>query len=98
MIIPTGPDTCTVVYDYFLQKDKMEELGESLEKYVEDSLADSDKVQEEDDFICQSVQRGLQSSAYDTGRYAPAVEMADHAFHQKLASQLRSKIEGMKLC
>ena len=69
MIVPTGPDTTTVVYDYFLQRDKIEELGGDLETYVEQSLAESDKVQQEDNMICESVQRGLQSSAYDTGRW-----------------------------
>ena len=46
MVVPTGPDTTTVVYDYFLEKDKMEELGGDLESYVEESLAESDKVVE----------------------------------------------------
>ena len=90
MVVPTGPDTTTVVYDYFLQKDKIEELGGDLESYVEESLAESDKVQQEDNMICESVQRGLHSSAYDTGRYAPAVEMADHAFHARLATHYRT--------
>ena len=69
MVVPTGPDTTNVVYDYFLEKDKMEELGGDLESYVEQSLAESDKVQQEDNMICESVQRGLESSAYDTGRW-----------------------------
>ena len=69
MVVPTGPDTTTVVYDYFLDKDKMEELGGDLESYVEQSLAESDRVQQEDNMICESVQRGLTSSAYDTGRW-----------------------------
>ena len=50
------------------------------------------KVQQEDNMICESVQRGLDSQAYDTGRYAPGVEMADHVFHQTLAHQLRGRL------
>ena len=73
MVIPTGPDTTTVVYDYFLQKDKIEELGKEMENYVTESLAESDKVQQEDNMICESVQRGLNSSAYDTGRWTVPV-------------------------
>jgi choline monooxygenase len=38
----------------------------------------------EDTFICESVQRGLLSSGYDVGRYAPKVETADFNFHLKL--------------
>jgi len=89
MVIPTSHSTCTVVYDYFLQKDTLESLGEDKENFLATSLAASDQVQQEDNMICESVQRGLQSSAYDTGRYAPGVEHADHAFHQTLALQLR---------
>ena len=38
--------------------------------------------------ICESVQRGLGSSAYDVGRYAPRVEEAEHHFHSMLAGEL----------
>jgi choline monooxygenase len=47
----------------------------------------------EDTFICESVQRGLLSSGYDVGRYAPKVESADHNFHLKLASMYRKYLE-----
>jgi choline monooxygenase len=92
MVIPTSPSTCTVVYDYFLEKETLQSLGEEADTFLSTSLAASDQVQQEDNMICQSVQVGLHSSAYDTGRYAPGVEMADHAFHQTLARQLREKL------
>ena len=46
--------------------------------------------QAEDTFICESVQRGLLSSGYDFGRYAPKVETADFNFHKKLANMYNS--------
>jgi choline monooxygenase len=42
--------------------------------------------------ICELVQRGLDSSAYDVWRYAPRVEMADHGFHKRLAIQYRETV------
>ena len=58
---------------------------EERDIYIKDCLKNSDQVQQEDDFICNAVQRGLESSGYDVGRYAPKVEMADHQFHLLLA-------------
>ena len=89
MVIPTGPDTTTVVYDYFLQKDKIEDLGGDLERYVTESLVDSDKVQQEDNMICESVQRGLSSSAYDTGRSTSHISVSHLTCHI-LRVQVRS--------
>jgi choline monooxygenase len=45
-------------------------------------------VQAEDIKICESVQRGLESGAFEVGRYAPRVEHAMHAFHRQLALDL----------
>ena len=44
MVIPTSHSTCTVVYDYFLQKDTLESLGEDKEDFLATSLAASDQV------------------------------------------------------
>ena len=50
----------------------------------------SDRVQQEDIGVCESVQRGLASSAYDRGRYAPGVEQAAHQFHVLLEAELKT--------
>merc|ERR1719290_809153 len=90
MVVPTGATTSKVIYDYYLEEAFLAGMTQQeIDEYVEKSLVSSDQVQQEDNFICESVQRGLNSSAYDTGRYAPKVEMADHAFHKTLAQQLR---------
>lgn len=90
MVVPTGPNSCTVVYDYYLDNQQLSSFNqEQLDLFIQDSLRASDQVQQEDNMICESVQTGLESSAYDVGRYAPRVEMADHAFHQRLAHQLQ---------
>lgn len=63
IVEPTGSQTCQVRFEYFLHQDH-----EAGEKFVEESLQASDAVQQEDVRLCEAVQRGLRSPAYDTGR------------------------------
>ncbi|TYH12798.1 hypothetical protein ES288_A06G094700v1 [Gossypium darwinii] len=56
--------------------------------FIERSLADSEKVQMEDIRLCEGVQKGIESPAYSTGRYAPNVEKAMHHFHCLLYDNL----------
>ena len=83
-VVPLGPSRTLTVFDYFFEEESADE------EFVTRSLAASDRVQQEDIRICESVQRGLASSAYDRGRYAPGVEGAAHRFHCLLSEQLRS--------
>jgi choline monooxygenase len=80
---PLAADRCEVVFDYWYPE------SQRSDGFVEASLAASDAVQQEDVGISESVQRGLGSSSYDQGRYAPSVEMAMHHFHRLLARDLR---------
>ncbi len=66
IVEPTGPQTCQVHFEYFLQQDFKADAG-----YVDESLEASDAVQQEDVKLCEAVQRGLRSPAYDTGRSVP---------------------------
>ena len=95
----TGPGTCRVIYDYYLEAEKIDKLNKSeeYEDYMDKSLLASDQVHQEDAMICESVQRGLGSSGYDIGRYAPGVEMADHQFHLALGKQYRELLEKQGL-
>ena len=63
------------------------------EEYIKNCLKNSDQVQQEDGYICRAVQKGLESSGYDVGRYAPKVEMADHQFHLALGKQYQAELE-----
>ena len=63
IVEPTGPQTCQVRFEYFLDQDFRADAG-----YVEESLQASDEVQQEDVKLCEAVQRGLRSPAYGTGR------------------------------
>ena len=44
MVIPTSHSTCTVVYDYFLEKETLESLGDSKDSFIASSLTASDQV------------------------------------------------------
>ncbi|KAM7459802.1 hypothetical protein LguiA_036213 [Lonicera macranthoides] len=63
-------------------------LPQDDQAFIENSLKDSEKVQMEDIKLCEAVQRGLESPAYCSGRYAPSVEKAMHHFHCLLYENL----------
>ncbi|GKC41953.1 choline monooxygenase, chloroplastic [Tanacetum coccineum] len=83
LVLPLGPQKCKVVFDYFLDASLKDD-----EDFVAKSLEASERVQMEDIMLCESVQRGLESPAYDSGRYAPIVEKAMHHFHCLLHEDL----------
>ncbi|CAO2823220.1 unnamed protein product [Amaranthus hypochondriacus] len=83
LIVPLGPRKCKVVFDYFLDSSLKDDKA-----FIERSLKDSEAVQIEDIMLCEGVQRGLESPAYETGRYAPTLEKPMHQFHCLLHSSL----------
>ena len=85
IVVPLSPNRTEVIFDYFCDPGTAED-----DAFIQESLAASDQVQQEDIHICESVQRGLESSSYDTGRYAPHLEMGAYAFHRWLARDLPS--------
>jgi len=85
LAVPLGSTKCKVIFDYFLDTSLLDD-----QNFLERSLRDSEQVQMEDIALCEGVQRGLESPAYSTGRYAPSVEMAMHHFHCLLHSNLSS--------
>jgi choline monooxygenase len=84
---PLGPGRCRIVFNFYFIGERAKD-----EDFVRESLIKSEQVQAEDTFICHSVQKGLGSCAYDTGRYAPLLEHAMHQFHVLLAQDLSTKL------
>ncbi|KAI8521843.1 hypothetical protein Bbelb_015970 [Branchiostoma belcheri] len=94
ILLPLGPDRSLMIYDFYLKESFAEEMSETeLAEFIEQSLKDSDQVQQEDTRVCEGVQRGMESTAFDVGRYAPGPEMPVHAFHLQLARDLREGLE-----
>ncbi|EOA18512.1 hypothetical protein CARUB_v10007064mg [Capsella rubella] len=83
LVVPLGPRRCKVIFDYFLDPSLKDD-----EAFIKRSLEESDKVQMEDGVLCESVQRGLESQAYEKGRYA-LVEKPMHHFHCLLHQNLK---------
>lgn len=80
VVQPLGHDRCRVVFDYFQADPASAEARERLAADVEYS----DRVQEEDREICEHVQRGLSSRAYDRGRFSPEMEVGVYHFQTLL--------------
>jgi choline monooxygenase len=51
--------------------------------------ADLDKVEREDEFVVEGVQKGIQSRYYSTGRFSPTKEKGVHHFHRLIAEFMK---------
>lgn len=79
-VMPAGADRCRVEFDYYYARD------EATQARIEKDQAFSDEIQAEDIRICEAVQRGLSSGAYEAGRLNPKRESGVWHFHQLLRS------------
>jgi choline monooxygenase len=85
LVLPLGPDKCRVIFNFFFA-----DVSPDQDQYNTASVATSDKVQDEDVAICESVQKGLASRAYGAGRLSVKREAGEHLFHRLLARDLKS--------
>jgi choline monooxygenase len=83
LVIPRGVDKTDVIFDFYFADVSETARSENLA-----SIAVSDEIQDEDVAICVSVQRGLRSCAYDTGRLSVRREAGEHLFHRLLHADL----------
>lgn len=77
IIHPLGHDQCVTIFEWFYDAPGTGEGWESMQQ----AIAFSDEIQWEDIEICEAVQRGLGSRAYDKGRFSVKHEMGVHHFH-----------------
>lgn len=83
LVLPDGPGRCRVLVDFWFA-----DISDGARAGNEASVAIADEIQREDMAICASVQRGLHSRAYDTGRLSPEREAGEHLFHRLLHADL----------
>lgn len=83
LVLPLGVDKCAVVFDYYFS-----DISAAAAQQHRDSIAVSEKVQDEDMAICDSVFRGLSSRAYLAGRLSVRREAGEHLFHRLLYNDL----------
>ena len=87
-VIPHGVDQTEVVFDYYF-----DDTSERARERHLASIAVSEEIQAEDAAICESVQRGLKSRAYSTGRLSVRREAGEHLFHRLLHADLVSGLD-----
>jgi choline monooxygenase len=90
VVEPLGPDRCRVVFRYFYG-----DIGTAEGKArLEADHQYSDKIQVEDREICERVQAGLGSRAYDRGRFSPEMEQGVWHFQSLLKGAYSTLVVG----
>jgi len=84
LVLPLDVDHCRVIFDFFFA-----DVSDGRREYNQQSVAVGARVQEEDLDICEAVQRGLKSRAYQAGRLSVRREAGEHLFHRLLAADLK---------
>jgi choline monooxygenase len=85
LVVPLGVDRTRVVFEFFF-----DDVSPARAESNRQSIAVSERIQDEDVAICESVQRGLGSRAYRTGRLSVRREAGENLFHKLLARDLRA--------
>ena len=80
IIKPVDPETCRVLFHYYYEDPERAKA----ENIIKEDLNYSEKIQQEDIEICEAVQRGLHSSAYDKGRFSVERELGVYHFQTLL--------------
>ena len=83
LVIPRGVDKTEVIFNYYFA-----DISESAREKNFASIAISEQIQSEDVAICESVQLGLNSRVYNSGRLSVRREAGEHLFHRLLHANL----------
>jgi choline monooxygenase len=83
-IVPLAHDKTLTIFEWYFHGGNSAKVLERAATAIDFSEA----VQREDVHICEAVQRGLHSAAYDRGRYSVKRENGVHHFHRLLAEFL----------
>jgi len=85
LVRPLAIDRTEVVFDFYFDDVSNEARERNLA-----SVDVGERIQQEDLDICESVQRGLQSRAYNAGRLSVRREAGEHLFHRLLHADLKA--------
>ena len=89
LVLPLGHDRCRVVFRYYYD----DVMSDAARRKLAEDVAYSDHVQAEDIGICERVQVGLGSRAYDRGRFAVPYEEGVYHFQSRLRDAYRAELE-----
>jgi len=85
IVEPKGVSECVVHFDYYYTDlEKAASTG-----LIESDLAYSEEIQREDIEVCEAVQLGLGSDAYERGRYSVQRESGVWHFHDRIRESFR---------
>ncbi|MGH9957648.1 MAG: aromatic ring-hydroxylating oxygenase subunit alpha [Pyrinomonadaceae bacterium] len=89
LVLPLGVNKTEVIFDFYFP-----DVSESAREQNRKSIDVGQRIQDEDVGICKSVQSGLNSRAYKSGRLSVRREAGEHLFHRLLHADLKA---GLKL-
>ena len=89
LVRPLAIDRTEVVFDFYFA-----DVSESARERNLASINVGDRIQQEDLDICESVQRGLRSRAYNAGRLSVRREAGEHLFHRLLYADLKAGVDA----
>jgi choline monooxygenase len=87
LVLPLGVDRTEVLFDFYFA-----DVSDARRAHNRASIEVADRIQEEDLAICASVQRGLRSRAYTSGRLSVRREAGEHLFHRLLHTDLQNAL------
>jgi phenylpropionate dioxygenase-like ring-hydroxylating dioxygenase large terminal subunit len=87
IVRPLAVDRTEVIFDFYFA-----DVSEQARERNRASIDVGERIQDEDVGICESVQRGLQSRAYQAGRLSVRREGGEHLFHRLLCANLRAGV------
>ena len=79
VVVPVDSSNSKIIYRGYVNNPDLISKGAG---------GDLDKVEEEDQYVVESVQRGVRSQSYERGRYSPEKETGVHHFHRLLLKNL----------
>jgi choline monooxygenase len=83
-VIPLGIDKMKVIFEFYFA-----DVSDAAKARNKQSMDVSERIQDEDHAICESVQKGLASRAYGAGRLSVRREAGEQLFHRLLQADLR---------
>ncbi len=90
LVLPLGTDRTEVIFDYYFS-----DMSAPAREQRLASIAVSERIQNEDAAICESVQRGLSSHAYTAGRLSARREGGEHLFHKLVYADLKGEVDDV---
>jgi choline monooxygenase len=84
LVRPLSVDRTEVVFDFYF-----DDVSDEARERNHASVDVGERIQQEDLDICESVQHGLQSRAYNAGRLSVRREAGEHLFHRLLHADLK---------